>query len=157
MKKAFICTLVLGALVVFTSCKKDEKDNEPKPSLSVKIDGVQWNATKFQAIYTDVNNVLQIAVTTDDPLDFLHITTIGYQVGTYPVSEFGNNCTYHFFSSFIEGDGEIVITSSDTVNNVISGTFHFTGIDMQNMSDNKIFTEGKFENIKYTKEHVEVK
>ncbi|HLN53568.1 MAG TPA: DUF6252 family protein [Lentimicrobium sp.] len=159
MKKAFICTVGLIVLMVVTSCKKDEKDNDPKPSLSVKIDGVEWTATKFQATYTDLNNILQIMVATDNPLDFLHVSTIGYERGTYPLSDFGNSCTYKTYTSTFdfESDGEIIITSSDTVNNIVSGTFRFTGINSMNISESKTFTEGKFENIKYTKEHIEVK
>lgn len=151
---------MLLALVFISSCKKDENDNKPQPSLSVKIDGVEWTTTNIQATYTDINNVLQIIGTASGDLsDFLHVSSKGYQVGTYACSEMGNTCTYKSYTSSFDfdSDGEIIITSSDTINNLVSGTFHFTGINIQSPSNSKVFTEGKFENIKYTKEHIEIK
>lgn len=159
MKKSFICTIVLLALVIVSSCKKDDKDDSatPEAKISMKIDGVEWITTKnIEAFYTDVNNVLQIAGAKDDPLDFIHISTLGYHVGTYPMNVAGNSGTYQLFSSIFDfsRDGEIVITSCDTVNNIVSGTFRFKGVNGQNLSSKQI-TEGKFENIKFTKESIE--
>ncbi len=101
------------------------------------------------AVYTEAANVLQITATGTQLTDYLYVKTLGYQAGTYPLSEMENNCTYTVYSSYLDGEGEIVITSSDAEKKLVSGTFHFTGINTTTLSDSKVFTEGKFENIKY--------
>ncbi len=158
MKKSFICTIVLIALIIVSSCKKDENGDPAtaEAKISMKIDGVEWTTTKnIEAFHTDVNNILQIAGAKDDPMDFIHISTVGYQVGTYPMTIAGNSCTYKLYSSIFDfsRDGEIAITSCDTVNKIVSGTFRFKAVNGQDLSS-KLITEGKFENIKFTEQSI---
>ncbi|MEZ4772921.1 MAG: hypothetical protein R3D00_07050 [Bacteroidia bacterium] len=73
-----------------------------------------------------------------------------YQEGTYKITDRGNlsavvdfltGCTYW---SFLEDPGELSLSKMDTINRVMSGTFHFKAIS-EDCTDTLSITHGRFD------------
>jgi len=83
-------------------------------------------------------------------------TTTGTYSGEVAVMDYnpGNNSGYSYSNMFVTGTnaGSVTISSIDTVNKTISGTFNFIGewTDMEANLPSVAFTNGSFENIPYT-------
>lgn len=137
-----------------TGCKKD-KDEEEATAVSVKFDGNTWTASLSAAIYISANGVT--AITASSGLsEQLQIIFKGNTTGTYNLVTGVEDayCAFYFMSSDIYTTvfadvpiGQIVVTKYDQEKKLISGTFHFTGINIDD--ETKIFSEGVFTNVKF--------
>lgn len=147
MKKVTLAILLLSGLVLTFSCKKD-KEEELKPSLSLKYDSITWSPLQVNAMYTSQMGVMQI-VGAGATLDKqLQLVVAGYHQGTYSLDTEDNNiCTFGDYTSMFDDtpQGEIIITKYDSTKMIISGTFHFRGVTFEGLQ--KDFTEGKFDNV----------
>ncbi|WP_339834343.1 DUF6252 family protein [uncultured Flavobacterium sp.] len=177
MKKSifFKSLIVLFTIVSFISCETEPLDpaidltalnpnnpnnpNNPVGSFTAKIDGQLWTAQSTAALIG--GNLMAINATiggdTGESFSFL---IDGVATGTYPANE--NILTYSpagtdfgwsslNFNNPTENTGSITITSINTVNKTISGTFSFKGYwsdDTPNIAPKNI-TEGVFTNITY--------
>lgn len=153
----------------FTSCdvepidggiNLDDFGNPTGGPMLFKADfsGSTWNATQAQAVVS--TNFISIAATKADGSTFAILVNANGP-GTYPAnanivtytaagSEFG----YWSFNqeNVTEDTGSVTISSVDTVNHTVSGTFHFRGYwsDMTNTNILAVdFTNGVFTNIPY--------
>lgn len=147
MKRATLAILLLFSLVLTFSCKKD-KEEEPKPSLSLKYDGITWSPLQVNAMYTSQMGVMQIVGAGATLDEQLQLVVAGYHQGTYSLDvENSNICRFGDYTSMFDDNpqGEIVITKYDSTKMIVSGTFHFRGVTYEGLQ--KDFTEGKFDNI----------
>lgn len=136
MKKPFLYLLLL---ISFISCSDNVKFNNP--TFEGQKDNVRWRASDAKA--TLVNGILTIeGFARNEKLTFVipapttvvshndKNTYVTYLLGTsttttatYVMSGFSGETT--FLTGLGIGDGKIVITGYDGVNNVVSGTFVF--------------------------------
>ncbi len=157
MKKGSIILLVA---ISFIACKKDSKVDDiinPTASFTCKINGTSWSAitriTKRQG-----NNFI-ITGTGSLGNDVLNITTFGITAKTYTLDPI--NATTEFSATFTTDtntsdslyqavNGTVTLTSVDTVNKKISGTFSFRSCKIINPLLLKEVTNGSFSNLNYT-------
>ncbi|MFV5701694.1 DUF6252 family protein [Flavobacterium sp. XS2P12] len=145
MKKYFLFIVVIFSLV---SCEEDVRFNSP--SLQGMKDNVFWRAVESKATITSAN-VLSIEAYTRDETLTLKISVpttavdpdikssyITYFLGTseskkvtYAITD-AAGVIVTFSTGFGIGDGQIVITEYDTVNNTVSGTFKFNAENTDN-------------------------
>jgi hypothetical protein len=137
MKKYLVCFIILLSL---GSCQEDVRFNNP--SFQGLKDNVFWRAVQSQATI-EANGSLIIKAYTGNEVVTLKTTSTTKQ--TYPIGTSNSKtATYVLtdaagvltFSSGIGiGNGQIVITEYDTVNNTISGTFKF---NLENIFNNPL-------------------
>ncbi len=127
MKKLFLIIIVLFA---FISCQEDVRFNNP--SLQGMKDNVFWRAVESKATLAPNGSLLIEAYTRNETLTFKLASTAkkNYFLGidnvntvNYVLSDPSGLIT--FSTGFGVGDGQIVITEYDAVNNTVSGTFKF--------------------------------
>ncbi|MFZ4546196.1 MAG: DUF6252 family protein [Bacteroidales bacterium] len=145
-------------ILALTGCMKDY---ETVNSLSVKVDGELWTAKN---VYCDYNQAAKWAMIsafkptgiTDKELLFISFKLNG--PGIYPFTQdyMKAQCSftaapYGMFLSYEtkNPEGQIVVTEFDTANQLISGTYTF--VAYHDSTIRKVFTEGKFINLHYTK------
>jgi len=169
MKKIkFLSILILLSVALFTSCDtepidsaidlNDNGNNSGTSTFKADFNGATWNASTSQAIIS--GNLIQIAATKTDGSSF-GIMISGSSVGTYQanvniLSYNPAGSEYGYWSSNIanptEDTGSVTITSIDTVNKKISGTFSYKGY-WSNQSETGVlpinFTNGVFTNVSY--------
>lgn len=157
MRKLSIIALVLLSL---NACKKDSKINEiinPTASFSCKINNVSWSATT--RLTKKQGNTFIITGTGSLGNDVLNITTFGTTAQTYHLDPI--NSQTQFSATFTTDknnndslyqaiNGTVTLTSVDTVNKKISGTFSFRSSKIINPLILKEFTDGSFNNLTYT-------
>ena len=127
MKKYMVGLVVLFSLI---SCQEDVRFNNP--SFQGLKDNVFWRAIQSQATI-EANGSLIIKAYTGNEVVTLKTTSTTVQ--TYPIgSSTSKTATYvltdaagtlTFSSGTGIGNGQIVITEYDNVNNTVSGTFKF--------------------------------
>lgn len=147
MKRTTLAILLVFSLVLTFSCKKD-KEEEPKPSLSLKYDGITWTPLQVSAMYTSNMEAMQILGAGATLNEQLQIIVSGYHVGTYNCTNDDLNlCVFGNYNTMFDDtpEGEIVITTYDSIKMTVSGTFHFRGVTYEGLQ--KDFTEGKFDNV----------
>jgi hypothetical protein len=137
MKKYVLVIIVLFSLL---SCQEDVRFNNP--SFQGLKDNVFWRAVQSQATI-EANGSLIIKAYTGNEVVTLKTTSTTVQV--YPIgTSTSKTATYVLtntsgvltFSSGIRiGNGQIVVTEYDNVNNTISGTFKF---NLQNVFNNPL-------------------
>lgn len=178
----FLFLFLATTATLFTSCSTDVEPLDPsvtipEPStngkLKVDFDGQTFVATNVQAVV----NSTAIAITglRSGNNDFIQITLPAplNQVGTYTWADatasnamlglmYSNAASEGFISAPADGDfadfpaytdtAKVTITSIDTANKTISGTFEFTGgrFDAAENLVMKKFTNGSFTNIKFS-------
>ncbi|WP_035668602.1 DUF6252 family protein [Flavobacterium sp. 83] len=135
MKKYFLFVAVIFSLV---SCQEDVSFNNP--SLQGLKDNVFWRAVQSNAIKYPDGSLLIEAYTSNEILSLKVNSTIAktYFLGTsdskkvtYVLTDVtGSMIT--FSTGFGIGDGQIVITEYDTVNNTVTGTFKFNAVNIYN-------------------------
>ncbi len=140
MKKQF---LYLFLLVTVVSCQDDVKFNNP--SFQGVKDNVFWRAINSEAsvsssgvltinAYTR-NEIVTLKTSSKSPntyvLGISSLNTALYQIKT-------NSNTTNFSTGSDFGDGEIVITDYDAVNNTITGTFRF---NVSNIDKNPLYED----------------
>ena len=167
--------LIAGILLIltaftFSSCENEPIDGAINPAdfdnptgggamvFKADFSGSTWNATEAQAVVS--TNFISIGATKADGSTFA-ILVNATGPGTYPANE--NIVTYTAAGSEFgywslnqesptENTGSVIITSVDTVNHTVSGTFQFRGYwsDMTNTNILAVdFTNGVFTNIPY--------
>jgi hypothetical protein len=137
MKKYLLLVLVLVSVL---SCTEDVRFNNP--SFQGLKDNVFWRAIQSQATI-EANGSLTIKGFTSNEVITLKTTSTTLQ--TYPVgTSESKTATYvltdaagelTFSSGTGIGNGQIVITEYDNVNNTISGTFKF---NIENVFNNPL-------------------
>ena len=152
MKKIMFISLLAAILFSSTACKKDKEETQAS-NVSVKFDGITWTADYSVAVFNSTGNETGI-VASSGLSSQMQIFFRGNSTGTFNFkSDFeGSYCIFimnkHFYSS-VSADGpsgQIIVTKYDKEKKLISGTFHFKGIDFED--ETKIFTEGVFTNVK---------
>lgn len=162
--------VVLFSAFTFTSCDNEPIDSALNPddfggggnataSFKADFNGATWTANSSQALIS--GNLIQIAGVKSDG------STFGFFIeasttGTYPANEnllaFNPaGSEYGYWATNInnptENTGSITITTIDTVNKKISGTFSFKGY-WSNADETGVlpidFTNGVFTNVPYT-------
>jgi hypothetical protein len=135
MKKYFLFVAVIFSLV---SCQEDVSFNNP--SLQGMKDNVFWRAVQSNAIKYPDGSLLIEAYTRNEILSLKVNSTIAqtYFLGTsdskkvtYVVTD-ATGALITFSTGFGIGDGQIVITEYDAVNNTVTGTFKFNAENTYN-------------------------
>lgn len=120
--------LLAFAVVLLFSCTEIETNN---PAFQGSIDNIYFKATDSRALQNADGSYSIQGVTVDETMT-LKISS--NSVGTYVVG--GTSSNYAtlenslgiIYSTNPEGFGEVIVTSSDTSSNLISGTFNFTAM-----------------------------
>jgi hypothetical protein len=137
MKKVFQSLLILS---LFISCQEDVKFNTP--ALQGMKDNVFWRAIDSKATLAANGSLEIVGYTSNEKLTLKTTSTTAqvYFLGTsdskkaiYELTD--SNGTIVFNTGFGVGDGQIVITEYDAVNNTVSGTFKFNA---ENTLDNPL-------------------
>ena len=132
--------------IIVTGCKKDEVTvNGHKITMTAKLDGHDWSTSE---VYAN-NNSNYLNIVGSNPLKgTITFTLDGFSESTF---ELGNNI--HTFGTYTNkdqityftnpyGSGQVTITSIDTDNKIITGTFNFIA---KSISGNSITaTDGSF-------------
>jgi|GEM_PF-1979523 len=143
MKKHFfsaaLILVVSSSTFLLPSCKKDETEptvvTPPTPAVvtnafSAKVDGVEFVETILTA--QESNGSLVINASKNSGSVALGLTLPGnVAAGTYNLSAFGSYSAMYVTGStgddlYMADPGTVTITSNDTENDVIKGTFSFT-------------------------------
>jgi hypothetical protein len=138
MKKLFCYFLMI---FTFISCQEEIKFNNP--SFQGIKDNDFWRAISYEATVSS-SKVLTIKAYTRN--EIVTLKTSSNAVNTYVLgTSTSNTATYEisnktdtviFSTGGNFGDGEIVITNYDTVNNTVSGTFKF---NVENIANNPLY------------------
>ena len=157
MKKLSIIVVTILSL---TACKKDSKVNDiinPTASFSCKINNVSWSA--ITRVTKKQGNTFIITGTGSLGNDVLNITTFGTTAQTYHLDPINSQTqfsatftmdTNNNDSLYQAVNGTVILTSVDTVNKKISGTFSFRSSKIINPLILKEITNGSFNNLSYT-------
>jgi hypothetical protein len=166
--------LILFTALSFIACETEPVDsqliNNPNPTpenpeegdavFKVDFDGQTYTATSTTAVMGQ--GLITIGGFRGTQGESVALVVDGTQTGTYTealmvytpsnASEYGYTNVNPDLNENQDPTGSVIITSIDTVNHTISGTFAFTGwwSDADADLPNKIFTNGVFENIPYT-------
>lgn len=177
MKKHFFLTyLFIFCSALFTSCSDEFEPIDPAIQIpggggggstaavfSVDFNGATFVASDYEAVITGGSIVISgIRASNGDSVSFI---VDGTTTGSYPANEniiiyqpAGTEYGYLGINSSNPelNTGSIVITSINTTNNTISGTFNFTGY-WSNIDEEGVlpiaFTNGVFTNIPFTTEN----
>ncbi|MHC1774197.1 MAG: DUF6252 family protein [Lentimicrobium sp.] len=154
MRKIMIISLLSAILYSTSGCKKDKNENDAT-AVSVKFDGITWTADQSVAVYTTSTGVTSI-LASSGLSEQVQISFKGNTAGTYNMTSHFDivYCVFTFKSDNIysssmafDPSGQIIVTKYDQDKKLISGTFHFKGINFD--YETKIFTEGVFTNVKF--------
>jgi hypothetical protein len=160
MKTTRILTCILIAAFAVSSCQKEIPNiNALTGNFRAKINGTQWIATASAS--ATINSGI-ITLTGVGNRKSLNIVLLASAPGTFVLNDTTfNNASYTdstnsggaAFSTDQGGSavagGQVSITKIDNVAKTITGTFSFKTFRSSDSSQ-AIFTEGIFENIKYT-------
>jgi len=165
----FVCALLSAAMF---SCKKDDDNNLPA-SMNATVNSVTVSETDTTVNSSvDVNFITRKAIMTNGvititgtslALDVVNITIKGTTVGTYDLSidllNPKTQCLGSIYTTYVNAnnetnsalfeskEGTVVLTTVDTANKVVSGTYEFFVFSGDVY---KTITKGTFENLKYT-------
>lgn len=170
--------LLIFCTVLFASCSDDFEPIDPAIQIpgnggnnggntaalfSVDFNGQTFVASNYQAVITGGSIVVSgIRASNGDSVSFI---VSGTTTGSYPANDniiiyqpAGTNYGYLGInpSNPDLNTGSIVITSINTTNNTLSGTFNFTGYWSDNDEEGVLpiaFTNGVFTNIPFTSEN----
>jgi hypothetical protein len=151
MKKSVISYLVLFILIFSFGCKKDDSTTTT-PGLSVKIDGTTWTGQVNTWTYVAQQNITLISASNSTLTEQLQVAFSGHTTGTYNFTandlvsygQFAYMTNLDMYSTISSTTpvGQIVVTEYDTINQTISGTFHFEAYNFDDQK--KVFTDGVF-------------
>ncbi|NSW46261.1 MAG: hypothetical protein HPY79_10655 [Bacteroidales bacterium] len=153
-------SFLLLALISLSACKKDSKINDiinPTASFSCKINNVSWTA--ITRVTRKQGNTFIISGTGSLGNDVLNITTFGTTAQTYHLDPINGQTQFSATftmdtntndSLYQAVNGTVTLTSVDTVNKKISGTFSFRSSKVINPLLLKEVTNGSFNNLTYT-------
>jgi hypothetical protein len=151
------------------SCSKElskEHGYSPGPGnlgdFYATIDGKQWNADSLQLIQVDNSGIVAISGLSITGQVISMVVPV-FKTGTYPLgglalsyAEYGNlivDPTKVYSSDGVNASGYITISSIDTVNHLMSGSFEFTLVDLSNNST-KTITKGIFNYVPYSGSYI---
>ncbi len=165
MQKLFYSLLVVSGLLLLNACQKEIDFSTSNPgavtgNFRAKIDGNQWVANSA-ASANRMNGFISILGRSTDR-KYLQITLTDSGVHNYTLDDMSMNAASYIDSSLPSpinltsnqgvnpGDagGTVRITSIDTVNKKISGTFSFK-VFRQTDGLQRTMTEGSFTNLAY--------
>jgi hypothetical protein len=166
MLKLSLCCLAASTLFLF-SCQREidfalnNNNNNVTGDFRAKIDGVQWIANKISGASRMSGVINLTGVSSDKKLLTITLTDSG--VHRYILSDNSMNAAAYIDSTLpnpfafttnqgvfpTEAGGEVNITSIDTTNKKMSGTFSFK-VFRQLDGLQRTLTEGSFTNISYT-------
>ena len=149
MIRTALFTALTLAMVLITSCKKDDDNNDLYPEgLHCKVDGIAWSANA--GLTATKTTILSIVGDNADGTK-LRVSIEDLSTGTYVINSFTNISVYTFsgfdFPPLNTEEGSLVVEDHDAEKKKIQGTFYFTGDNGQ--GDRVYLTEGTF-NITYT-------
>jgi hypothetical protein len=161
MKLKISSLLAFSALVVFclavaTSCKKSNSSAPTNAAFSAMIDNSAFNPTTSNAVYTSFAqswDIYGFYVKGKDSSVF-DVTIFAPVTLNTPVTTYYSGVDYYSagvddFSDFVgTGKATITVTSLDSVNHKISGTFSGVLPGTTGSDDSVVVTNGKF-NISY--------
>jgi len=159
IKKIQTIFFAVVTCLTMASCSKPNPGNltpAASPNMTTYIDGKAWSAKAGGVIQFGMMNVTGIQSSDGQTIT---ISLTGTTTGTYMLGPGLNNAaaykpdsgsnTVAFSTGVDSTTGQVVITSIDSKNKTMSGTFYFT---VERATDNKkhTMTSGKFTNIPYT-------
>jgi hypothetical protein len=142
---------VLLFVPFFFACESVNDVVELLPSMKATIDGEEWVGS-----VRTVNQVNDNFIITGTSItgEIITLTAFGTDEGTYgfladpaAAAVYKESASASTDDTYIGSSGTIVITSIDTGNQKISGTFEFTVTRL--LSDNKTISNGTFTNLSY--------
>ena len=163
MKSRLTPNLLAAFLFMLVACSKEvskENGNGTGPvngDFYATIDGGQWNADSIQLVLVSSDGVSITGISKTGgqismvlPVFKTGTYTLGAQSLSYAL--YGNlltDVTHVYVSNSGTAGGTITITSIDSINHLVSGTFQFT---LKNPADNstKTITKGIFDYISYS-------
>lgn len=161
--RLFSAFLMLFSAISFTACDSEPADSNLNPNnpgngeavFKVDFNNETYTATSTQAAIG--NGLITIGGFRGTQGESVALVIDGTTTGTYNDAlmsyDTGNNSEYAYVNfSTEETSGTVTITSINTENHTISGTFSFTGwwSDEDAGLAPIVFTNGVFENIPYT-------
>ncbi len=167
--KKFVYSGIAALVVCLCACQKEynpfEEENNLVGDFRAKINGVQWNANVGGAQRED-GDIIITGISADKKVLFMRMKDSGvHNYSFYSVTSMTNtnaagvvDSTLANVASFATNQfdtaaiyGNVNITSIDTVNKKMSGTFSYKAYRMLD-STMKTVTEGVFTNLSYTTE-----
>ncbi len=158
----FISIIIIT--VTFTSsCKKDETVQDvllSSASMSAKVNDTAWTAVTRVTRHFAANNKFVITGTSSDG-QVIVITVMGDATGTYTSSTAIDSLSAQVGAvwqpdasspttdNFVSQSGTVTLSTVDTQNLKVSGTFSFELINV-GTSATKSITEGKFSDLSYS-------
>ncbi|OFX39018.1 MAG: hypothetical protein A2X08_17850 [Bacteroidetes bacterium GWA2_32_17] len=156
MKKSKLFILI--TIIAFSfSCKKDSKITDiinPSASMKCKIDGVDWTA-QIRETNLQSNKFIIIGTTGSS---VLNVTIIGITTGTYIIdplaAQVQASATYTNSTStdslYTAYEGSVTLSSVDTTNKKINGTYSFKAKNLLHpLLNDKNITGGSFTELSY--------
>ena len=138
--KKLLLLLFISAGLVLTSCNKDDDDGAPEEFITASIDGNSFNAATITAIADNsLGEELVFIAGTNSDASFiigLNIPTSTPVNTTFMVDEtdfaitFTDAAENAFFTV-----GEIELSTNNTSDNVLEGTFSFTAMDDTDLAE----------------------
>jgi Family of unknown function (DUF6252) len=163
MKSRLSGCLLIAALFSFISCSKEvsKEDGTTTQILNgdfyATINGNQWNADSLQLILVSNTGVSISGLGKDGEQVTMLLPT--FKTGSYTLNSTSNslaiysnllvNVTSVFTSNTGTASGNVTITSIDTVQHLVSGTFQYTLVDPADNSQ-KTVTAGVFDYVPYS-------
>ncbi|GAB4452028.1 MAG: hypothetical protein Fur0028_07560 [Bacteroidales bacterium] len=153
-------SLIFATALSLFACKKDSKITDvinPTASFSCKINNVSWSA--ITRVTRKQGNTFVITGTGSLGNDVLNITTFGTNAQTYHLDPINGQTqfsatftmdTNNNDSLYQAVNGTVILTTVDTVNKKISGTFSFRSSKVISPLTIKDVTNGSFNNLTYT-------
>jgi len=165
MKSLLNFNLLVVLVFSLVSCSKEvSRENGhtsgpgAKGDFYATIDGKLWNADSLQLIQVDNSGIVSISGLSVTGEVISMIVPV-FKEGTYPLgglalsyAEYGNLIvapTKIYSSDGVNASGYITISSIDTINHLMSGSFEFTLADLSDNST-KTITKGIFSYVPYS-------
>ena len=154
---------MMAGAIIFASCNKDDDnpsggDNPASSYFKAKIDGNEFNASTYGG-EIDEDGVLYVGGLSGKSLMTLAVANFDGE-GTYNFSGLQNGAAYYapdtsdFFNAYStlgeNGMGTVVVTSWNSTDSLISGTFNFEADHAMDGTSISV-TNGEFKNIKIEK------
>ena len=149
-------TLVVFSFAIATSCKKSNSPAPTNAAFSATVNGSAFNPTASNAVYTGFAqswDIFGLYIKGSDSSVF-DVTIYAPVTLNKPVTTYYSGVDYYSagvddFSDFVgTGKATITVTSLDSVNHKISGTFSGVLPGTTGSDDSVVVTNGKF-NISY--------
>lgn len=153
---------ILALAVSFSSCKKDDDSTEPTEtttpqtftqSFSAKVDGVTFNENIFMGMESTAAQRISVTASANSSFPSIGLSFSNtITPGTYTMNGFSTIGMYNVgqntndMYSTSAGSGTLVITSHDTANDRVVGTFSFIAAPSPGNSNTNshTITEGSF-------------